>query len=167
MSQRSCRIVKIYWIIGHFRQICNVADSSKFIGLFLTNLRRLRFVNLLVIFDQSATLQIRQNLLIIFDQNSLVIFLPICDVADSSKFIGHFSTNLRRRCTLLLQRCRFIKIYWSFSTNLRCRRFVKFIGRFRPICNVADSSKFIGHFLPIHDVAAMSQIRRNLCIILD
>ena len=62
-----------------------------------------------------------------------------CDVTDSKKFIGHFSTNLRRR--------RFVKIYCLFlnqSAMSQIRQNMLFI--FRPMCEVADSSKFIGNF---------------------
>ena len=135
-SQRFRRFGIIYLLFSaNLRRRSDVADSSNFTAYFLT------------ICDVAATSQIRQKY--------FVIFPPIC-VADSSRFIGNFSTNLRRR--------RFVKIHWFFSNNLRRR------------CDNADSSNFIGLFLvnlqrrrfveiycffrPISDVSASMQIRQ-------
>ena len=121
------------------RRISDVKNcSSQFRGRFveITSQRRHRFVK--IYWSFSTNLRLR------------------CDVADLSEFIGHFSTNLRRRNdNRPMRRCRFVEIYWSFSTNLGHRS------------NIADSSQFIGHFRPILDVVSRLQTRRNLLVIFD
>ena len=62
---------------------------------------------------------------------------------------------------------KFIRHFRPVTTSQRRHKFVKIIGNFWPICDVADSSKFISHFLPICDVTTASQIRQNLLIIFD
>ena len=123
--------------------------------------------NLLVIFDQSETLQIRQNLSVIFNQSATSqirqISLAIFDQSATSQIrqnllviFDQSTTSQRHRRYFEIHASfltRFVEIYWSFSTNMqRCS-------------DVADSSKFIGHFWPICDVAATLQIRQNSLVI--
>ena len=59
---------------------------------------------------------------------------------------------------------------WSLTNLQRCcdvAGLLNYIGHFRPISGVADSSEFIGHFRPICDVAATLQIHQSLFVILD
>ena len=95
-SQRRRRLVRIYWsffnqsttsqrrrrfvkIIGFFRLICYVADSSKVIGHFSTNLRRRSDFtdsskisgHFRLICDVTATSQIRRNSSAKNDENTI------------------------------------------------------------------------------------------------
>ena len=101
--------------LSHLRRRNDHTDSSKFISYFR------------IICNIAATLQIHKN--------SLIIFWTISDVADLSKFTGHFSTDLR--CF-----CRFVKIYLSF---------------FDQRSDVAYSSRFIDHF----STNSLSSLRRR------
>ena len=108
INLRCRRFVKIYWLfLTNLRRRSVDADTWQFIGNFSINLLATSQIrqNLIATF---RTLQILQNLLAIFDQYATsqlrLKFVTIywlfstnhrCrwDVADSSKFIGHFSTN--------------------------------------------------------------------------
>ena len=164
-SLRRWRFVKIFWLFSNnLRQCYDITDSSKIYLSF---------------FEQSATSRIRQTWSF-FDQFR-------SDVADSSKFIAHFSSNMRRHSevadsskfncqfsTNLRRRCDvtdFSKFIEHFSTHMRRRRIVKIYLSFSinmwHLGDVADLSKFIGYLRPICDVAATSEILQNLLIIFE
>ena len=146
------------------------SSHRRFVKITLLQRRQIP-QNLLVIFqpiyDAAATLQIRQNLVVIFRCSFVVDSSKLrrSNVADSTKFIGHFrpicdvAATLQIRQSLLVIFCRSFVVdssKWVVAASQIWRNFLvifrrKFVVDFSKLrhSNVADSRRFIGHFQPI------------------